>query len=112
MPMQPVPAAVGDEQALFRELHPRLGDHVRLLVRTSQANVEDVIWGRSPPVIDVIRPTQNGVIRTVICSVSSMSSVSAGPSFPFPAALAAIRQHRGAAGFTCQRRATPAILGC
>jgi DNA-directed RNA polymerase specialized sigma24 family protein len=32
---------VGDEQALFRELHPRLGDHVRLLVRTSQANVED-----------------------------------------------------------------------
>jgi RNA polymerase sigma factor (sigma-70 family) len=41
MPMQPVPAAVGDELALFRELHPRLGDHVRLLVRTSQANVED-----------------------------------------------------------------------
>lgn len=39
--MQPVPAAVGDELALFRELHPRLGDHVRLLVRTSRANVED-----------------------------------------------------------------------
>src|ERR1039458_1849610 len=28
------PAALGDEQALFRELHPPLRNHVRLLVRT------------------------------------------------------------------------------
>ena len=41
MPTRPVPAALGDEQTLFTELHPRLRDHVRLLVRTSGANVDD-----------------------------------------------------------------------
>jgi len=41
MPTRPVPAAMGDEPALFTELHPRLRDHVRLLVRTSGANVDD-----------------------------------------------------------------------
>jgi DNA-directed RNA polymerase specialized sigma24 family protein len=41
MPTQPAPAALGDEPALFTEIHPRLRDHVRLRVRTSRANVED-----------------------------------------------------------------------
>ena len=41
MPMRRASAALGDEQALFRELHPPLRNHVRLLVRTSQANIED-----------------------------------------------------------------------
>ena len=37
----PVPAAIGDEPVLFREHHPRLRSHVRRLVRTSRANIED-----------------------------------------------------------------------
>ena len=41
MPMQPAPAALGDEQALFAELHPKLARQVRRLVRTGEENVQD-----------------------------------------------------------------------
>ena len=56
MPMQPAPAALGDEQALFAELHPKLARQVRRLVRTGEENVQDAcsfafvqLFATSPP---------------------------------------------------------------
>jgi hypothetical protein len=39
------PASVGDETTLFAQLHPKLARQVRGFVRTSEQDVQDVIWG-------------------------------------------------------------------
>jgi len=114
-PAGPVPTSRDgkDARSARRRSRPRRPGSGRLArAHRREPHIPARYLGRSAPVIDVIRPTRNGVIRTVICSLSSTSSVSAGPSFPFPAAPTAIRQRRAAEQLTCHLRATPAILGC